>query len=76
MPKLAKTLGIAIRERRREVKLSQEGLADLAGFHRTFMGAVERGETNPTLDTLERVSKALGMTPAGLLTRAEALIED
>lgn len=49
--------------------LSQEGLADAAGLHRTYVGSVERGERNVSIDNIERLAIALGVTPASLLDR-------
>jgi transcriptional regulator with XRE-family HTH domain len=46
---------------------SQEDLADRAGLHRTYVGAIERGERNITLATLERLATALGLEITDLL---------
>lgn len=48
-------------------RLSQEALADLAGLHRTYVGSVERGERNVSIDNIERLSQALGVSPSSLL---------
>jgi transcriptional regulator with XRE-family HTH domain len=49
--------------------LSQEALAHQAGLHRTYVGAVERGERNVSIDNIERLARALGVTPAELMRR-------
>jgi transcriptional regulator with XRE-family HTH domain len=48
---------------------SQEALADLAGLHRTYVGSIERGERNVSVDNIERLAQALGLDPADLLKR-------
>lgn len=63
--------GRAVRRLRNEAGYSQESFADRSKFHRTYMGSVERGETNISLDNIERIAKALGLTAAGLLAEAE-----
>lgn len=50
-----------IRELRMERGFSQEKLAHLAGLHRTYVGAVERGERNITLLNAQRIAEALGV---------------
>jgi transcriptional regulator with XRE-family HTH domain len=46
---------------------SQEAFADYMGFHRTYMGSVERGERNLTLQTLEKIADFLALDPRSLL---------
>ncbi|MBW4444289.1 MAG: helix-turn-helix domain-containing protein [Plectolyngbya sp. WJT66-NPBG17] len=56
--------------RAREARgISQEMLAELAGLHRTYVGSVERGERNISIDNIERLAKALGLEPENLLRR-------
>ncbi len=61
----------AIRRLRKDAGYSQESFADRCGVHRTYMGSVERGETNISLDNIERIARALRLTPAQLLAEAE-----
>ena len=51
---------------RTERGYSQEAFADLLGYHRTYIGGVERDERNVTLKTLERLADALGVDPLDL----------
>jgi len=48
-----------VRKFRKEQNLSQEELAWKAGVHRTYIGSVERGERNITINVMEKICKAL-----------------
>ncbi|MBD2497823.1 helix-turn-helix domain-containing protein [Nostoc sp. FACHB-280] len=54
--------GKAVRRRRRELDLSQEQLAEQAGLHRTYISNLERGELNPSLETIEKLAMALDIS--------------
>ncbi len=58
-----------LRKAREERELSQEKLAELAGLHRTYVGSVERGERNISIDNIERLAEALSLDPAELLRK-------
>jgi transcriptional regulator with XRE-family HTH domain len=58
-----------LRQVRQNVGLSQESLADRAGLHRTYVGSVERGERNISIDNIERLSAALGISASALLAK-------
>ena len=60
-----------VRNLRKINKISQEELAEKANLHPTFIGNIERTETNPTVTTLEKIAKALNITLAELLTFPE-----
>ena len=60
-------LGNKIREWRLERQLSHERLAALAGLHRTYVGAVERGERNISLVNIVAIARALDVLPSELL---------
>ena len=51
--------GKKVREERARLGLSQEKLAARAGVHRTYIGMIERGEKNITLENIEKIAKAL-----------------
>jgi transcriptional regulator with XRE-family HTH domain len=65
--KLRRVFADRVRARRKELNLSQEELADRAEVHRTFIGHVERAETNISIDNIARISEALGVPAFELL---------
>jgi len=65
---LQRTVGLNLRAYRQARGLSQEGLADVLGVHRTYMGGVERGERNLTLRSVERIAAKLDVDPLALLS--------
>ena len=65
--KLVHSLGQAVRIRRLALKLSQESLAELADFDRTYVSLIERGARNPSFTNLCRLAHALKVTPSDLL---------
>jgi transcriptional regulator with XRE-family HTH domain len=67
MPNILAIIGSNIRRYRRALGLSQEKLAELAGLHRTYVGAVERGERNISVKNIEKIAKVLGIEPYQLL---------
>lgn len=58
-----------VREERKKLKLSQEAFAAKAGFHRTYIGMIERAERNITLSNIERFAKALHISISILLRK-------
>jgi len=64
---ILEAFGNNVATRRRELGLSQEGLAERAGLHRTYVGSVERGERNPALKSIVKIARALGVDPGDLL---------
>lgn len=47
--------------------LTQEGLADLSGLHYTYIGGIERGQRNVSIDNVGRIADALGLDATDLL---------
>lgn len=60
-------LGHQLRRLRERAGKSQDALANDSGLHRTYVGAVERGERNPTFITLSRYAAGLGLSVADLV---------
>lgn len=62
-----KRLGQKIKKLRERLGMTQEELAFKTGVDRSYMGFVERGERNPTLDKLNKTAKALKVSLSELL---------
>ena len=73
---LAKKFGRLVRHLRRERGYSQEDFSFRVGLHQTYVSSIERGERNVTIQTAERIAKALGTTLAELFGELERASED
>ena len=61
-----KKFGSRVRELRVARGASQEILAQKSGLHRTYIGGIERGERNVSLENIQKIAQALNITIAGL----------
>lgn len=61
MSEIAKVIGQRIRNYRTKQGLSQERLAELSGCHPTYIGQLERGEKNATIESIEKIATALNV---------------
>jgi transcriptional regulator with XRE-family HTH domain len=59
--------GQSLRRKREQLGISQEYLGEKARLHRTYIGSVERGERNVSIDNMERLAAAIGATIQQLL---------
>ena len=69
MSEIAKTIGQRVRNYRINKGLSQEKLAELSGCHPTYIGQVERGEKNATLESIEKIASAMNISLAQLFEK-------
>lgn len=68
---LLRALGQRVRELRTERGYSQEAFADECGVHRTFMGTIERGESNLSFQNIAKVATTLGIPLSALFRDLE-----
>lgn len=68
--RLAQVFGTNVRRVRRERGLTLEALADEVGLAYSYVGEIERGRRNPTLDVVDRIAAALKAPPLELLSPA------
>ena len=71
MESISVIFGRRVRLYRKQKKLSQEKLAELCELHPVYIGQLERGEKNASLETIIRVSKGLEISPALLFGEIE-----
>ena len=63
-------LGSAIKAYRASLGISQEELARRAGLHRTYVSDLERGARNPSIESIEKLARALEISVAALFAAA------
>lgn len=68
MADIRRLVGTRVRELRTSQRLTQEQLGERAGLSYKFIGEVERGFANPTIETLAGIARALGVTVVDLVT--------
>ena len=68
---LRAALAEQIRRMRKKRGLSQEELAWRSELHRTYISMIERAQRSVTIDSLEGIAVALGLSASALLARAE-----
>lgn len=69
MATLAERFGKCVRELRLEKGLSQVVLGEQCGFYQTYLSRIENGQANPTLNAIEVIANALGLTVFELFER-------
>ncbi|HAD80972.1 MAG: hypothetical protein A2509_02025 [Candidatus Edwardsbacteria bacterium RIFOXYD12_FULL_50_11] len=62
MSKISKILGQKIRYLRKAKGFTQEKLAELSGLDNTYIGAIERGQRNPSIESAQAIAKALNIS--------------
>lgn len=66
MGEIAKAIGQRIRNYRTKAGFSQEKLAELSGCHPTYIGQLERGEKNATIESIDKITTALNVSMSTL----------
>ena len=64
--KLGEVVARNVRRLREQRGLSQDELGERAGITRNYVGMIERRESSPSIDVIEKLAKALGVSPTGL----------
>jgi transcriptional regulator with XRE-family HTH domain len=72
-PAFQLALGLAVKQRRHELGITQETLANNTDLHQRWISNVENGKRNPSYASLRRLAAGLGLTASELLARAEQI---
>ncbi len=64
---IRKSFGLKVRMKRFEMEMTQEEIAEKAGIHPTYLGSVERGERNISLENIIALASALKCSPKDLM---------
>lgn len=67
MSELAQLIGCSIRNKRKEKNITQESLALQCGIDRSYMGRIERGEVNITVEKLYEIASAMQISAKDLI---------
>ena len=67
--------GLIVRRIRLKRGLSQQALADKSGYHRTYIGLLERGQKSPSLRTIFNIATTLQVKPSEIVRGVERLVE-
>lgn len=70
---MSDAFAVVLRKHRAAKGLSRQALAEKACLHQTYVGLVERGLRNPSLDSASALAEALGVLLSKLISEAEAL---
>src|SRR3979409_242689 len=73
IPDIQGQFGTAVRARRKRLGISQEELAGRAGLHRTYVSDIERGARNPSLESIDKLARALKISVAKLFSSSDKL---
>ncbi len=70
-PTPERAFGLVLRRIRLKRGLSQQGLADKSGYHRTYIGLLERGQKSPSLRTIFNIASTLQVKPSQIVEGVE-----
>ncbi|HEY7831911.1 MAG TPA: helix-turn-helix transcriptional regulator [Solirubrobacteraceae bacterium] len=72
-PAFQHALGLAVKHRREELKLTQEQLANDTDLHQRWISNVETGKRNPSYASLRRLAAGLELSASELIARTEQI---